>query len=488
VLQCYTPVASYYRLVKTIEDDPEFETGKARKRLRRFVEGHEHAIQEKAEIMIDHFHDSGDRPEEGRRQGAGDGGHRQHRGGPCNTRVAFDAYPRPSEKSPYKAIVAFSRRTRVRRREERQRGEDERLPPAPKFRSSSATTRTASLIVAEKFPDGLRRAAAAHDVRGQGPVPTSRPCKPCRGLKPRPSTEARCVHPRLRETIPTALRLRFADYYRTTVLSKEVDPNKLHDPQGPTWTAIRCIRKAEVKRLVELYLGDAGPRPGWTRSSTPGVARYSTDLDEDGSGRVQGQGQDVRPHLQLSGDGVDVLAPGVGIPLDLPQLSDPETSPRRRRKTCRKGVLETVDMDSYRLEVKGATGDRPWADRDGTIDPSPLGGVGGKAEAEVDQLSNILRSFNDQFGNIEWKDADKIRPGHHGGRSPARSARIRRYQKRQAALRQAETRGSSTNNALRRIMTEILVDHTEPVQAVQRQRQLPQMAWRHGVQSHLRRG
>ena len=53
----YTPVASYYRLAKTVEDDPEFDTQKAQKKLRRYVESHEHAIRAKAEIMVDHFHE-----------------------------------------------------------------------------------------------------------------------------------------------------------------------------------------------------------------------------------------------------------------------------------------------------------------------------------------------------------------------------------------------------------------------------------------------
>ena len=48
---------SYYRLIKTIEDDPVFDVKKAQKKLRRFIEGHEHAIRLKAEIMVDHFHE-----------------------------------------------------------------------------------------------------------------------------------------------------------------------------------------------------------------------------------------------------------------------------------------------------------------------------------------------------------------------------------------------------------------------------------------------
>lgn len=57
VLKCYTPIASYYKLVKAIEGDPEFDTKKAKKKLRKYVESHDHAIRLKAEIMVDHFHE-----------------------------------------------------------------------------------------------------------------------------------------------------------------------------------------------------------------------------------------------------------------------------------------------------------------------------------------------------------------------------------------------------------------------------------------------
>ena len=57
VLEHYTPVDSYYRLVKTVEGDPDFDTKRAGKKLRRYVEDHDHAIRLKAEIMVDHFHE-----------------------------------------------------------------------------------------------------------------------------------------------------------------------------------------------------------------------------------------------------------------------------------------------------------------------------------------------------------------------------------------------------------------------------------------------
>ena len=58
VLQNYLTYPTYFKLVKTIEDDPEFNEEKAKKVLRRFVELHPHAIKEKTAIMLDHFMNS----------------------------------------------------------------------------------------------------------------------------------------------------------------------------------------------------------------------------------------------------------------------------------------------------------------------------------------------------------------------------------------------------------------------------------------------
>ncbi|WP_207420234.1 type I restriction endonuclease subunit R [Desertivirga brevis] len=55
VLSNYTTYKSYYEIEKSVEDNPEFETSKAQKKLRAFVEQHPETIGTKAEIMLDHF-------------------------------------------------------------------------------------------------------------------------------------------------------------------------------------------------------------------------------------------------------------------------------------------------------------------------------------------------------------------------------------------------------------------------------------------------
>ena len=71
------------------------------------------------------------------------------------------------------------------------------------------------------------------------------------------------------------------------------------------------------------------------------------------------------------------------------------------------GILETIDMDSYRVEKKAAMR-IALADEDGEIGPVPTTGGGHKPEPELERLSNILKAFNDQFGNIEWTDSDRV--------------------------------------------------------------------------------
>src|SRR3984885_14059983 len=65
-------------------------------------------------------------------------------------------------------------------------------------------------------------------------------------------------------------------------------------------------------------------------------------------------------------------------------------------------------MDSYRVEKREAQKIQ-LPDADAEIGPVPTDAIGGKREPELDRLSNILKTFNDQFGGIDWRDADRVR-------------------------------------------------------------------------------
>ena len=72
------------------------------------------------------------------------------------------------------------------------------------------------------------------------------------------------------------------------------------------------------------------------------------------------------------------------------------------------GILESIDLDSYRLEAQDSMS-LVLEDEDAEVDPVPAGQVGMKSDPEMDLLSSILSMFNDMFGNIEWSDADNVR-------------------------------------------------------------------------------
>jgi type I restriction enzyme R subunit len=56
VLKNYTTYATYFKLLKACEDDPNVERKKAARALARFLKLHPHNIAQKTEVMVEHFH------------------------------------------------------------------------------------------------------------------------------------------------------------------------------------------------------------------------------------------------------------------------------------------------------------------------------------------------------------------------------------------------------------------------------------------------
>ena len=87
----------------------------------------------------------------------------------------------------------------------------------------------------------------------------------------------------------------FADYYRTTILSEETDPNKLHDLKAAL-DGYQVYSPEQVGQFVALYLGGAGrdtARPD-SRRLRGGLLQATR---RGWPGGLQGQGQGVCSHL-----------------------------------------------------------------------------------------------------------------------------------------------------------------------------------------------
>lgn len=80
--------------------------------------------------------------------------------------------------------------------------------------------------------------------------------------------------------------------------------------------------------------------------------------------------------------------------------------PTSKEEDLSKGILEAIDMDSYRVEKK-AVMKIALEDTDAEIEPLPVEGGGRRSEPELDRLSNIIKAFNESFGTL-FNDGDRV--------------------------------------------------------------------------------
>jgi type I restriction enzyme R subunit len=247
----------------------------------------------------------------------------------------------------------------------------------------------------------------------------------------------------------------FADYYRTTILAEETDPNKLHDLKA-TLDDYQVYSPAQVDDFAALYLSGAD-RDRLDPILDACVADYRERLDEDAQVDFKGKAKaflrtygflsSILPYTNAEWEKLSIF-----LTFLVPKLPAPV------EEDLSKGILEAIDMDSYRVE-KQASMRIALPDADAEIEPVPTVGGGHKPEPELDLLSNIIKAFNDQFGNIPWTDADRVRR-LITEEIPARVAADTAYQNARKYSDKQNAR-IEHDKALMRVMTALLQDDTE---------------------------
>lgn len=449
VLKHYTPVESYYKLVKTVESDPEFDTKRAKKKLRRYVESHDHAIQLKAEIIIDHFHE----------QVLALG----KIGGQARAMVVTSGIERAIQyyhaitdylsecKSPHRAIVAFSG-------EFDYGGTKVTEASLNGFSSNQIADKIQEdpyrfLICADKFQTGYDEPL----------LHTMYVDKMLSGIKAvQTLSRLNRAHPQKHDVFvldfmndADTIQKAFADYYRTTILAEETDPNRLHDLKA-VLDGYQVYATEQIEAFVELYLGGAD-RDRLDPILDAGVAVYKDQLDEDGQVDFKGKAKaftrtygflaSILPYTNAEWEKLSIflnfLVPKLPAPIE---------------EDLSKGILEAIDMDSYRVEKQTAR-QIQLPDADAQIEPVPTTGGGRMAEPELDRLSNIIKTFNDQFGNIPWTDGDRV----HKLITEDIPNRVSADTAYQNAKKNSDKQNARIEHdkALARVMTAVLKDDTE---------------------------
>jgi type I restriction enzyme R subunit len=211
-----------------------------------------------------------------------------------------------------------------------------------------------------------------------------------------------------------------------------------------------------VESLVELFLAGA-ERDKLDPILDVCVGVYIADLDEDGQVDFKGKAKafvrtyqflaSILPYTNAEWEKLSIflnfLIPKLPAPID-EDLSN--------------GILEAIDMDSYRVEVKEAM-KIALPDADAEVGPVPTSGGGRKPEPELDRLSNIIKAFNDQFGNIPWQDKDRIQRAITEDILP-KVAADKAYKNAMKNSDKAAAR-LEHDRALQKAVVDLLNDHTE---------------------------
>ena len=394
VLGNYTTVQSYFNLIKRIDDDPEFDSKRARKKLTKYVHDHQYAIQTKAEIIVDHFETAVAQMVKGKARAmvVTDGVERA-----INYYNAINQCLQ-ERGSPHKAIVAFS----GEREFDGQTVSESSLNGFPSNRIAEQVRQDPYriLVCADKFQTGYDEPL----------LHTMYVDKTLAGIKAvQTLSRLNRAHPDKTNTFvldfmntADTIRDAFKDYYRTTVLAEETDPDKLHDMK-----ASLDHRQVYSQDQVDQVMGNllhGNSRAVLDPILDPCIAPYLA-LDEDGQVDFKATAKvfvrlyaflsQVLPYANPEWERLFTF-----LNLLIPRLPAPE------EEDLSKGILEAVDIESYRAE-RQETIQIALADENAEIQPVPTGGGGSLSEPDMDPLSQIIADFNLLWGD-NFTDPDRV--------------------------------------------------------------------------------
>ena len=446
VLQNYTSIQSYFNIMKKIDEDPEFDSKRAQRRLRHYVEGHENAIRSKSEIMVDHFNESIFIP--------------QLLGARARAMVVTDSVNRAidyylamsqyiQEKGlPFRAIIAFSGE---RTHNEKSVSESSLNGfPSGKIPEMIQEDPYRILICADKFQTGYDEPllSAMYVDKTLGGIKAVQTLS--RLNRAAPNKDSAFVLDFMNN--PDAIKAAFEDYYQTSILSEETDPDKLHDLRG-TLDQYQIYSWEQIDEFAEAFLNDTDRSKLDPRLDTC-VEEYKK-LDEDGQVEFKSSAKaftrlyaflsQVLPYGNAKWEKLSIFLNFLVNKLPAPIEED-----------LSRGVLEAVDMDSYRMERKAAQS-ISLAEEDAEIDPVLPGAGRGAHEPEMDRLSNIINEFNKTWGG---KFSNPSRVSEVLNRMPEQVLEDQQYHnaRKNSGRQNAQI---ELDSALRRLVTSMVRCQTE---------------------------
>lgn len=395
VLKGYTTYQSYYRIVKSIEGDPEFDRIQANKKLRYFVESRPENVLEKARIIVEHFHT---------KTASKIGGEARAMVICAGIERAIDYYYEiekllKERNSPYRCIVAFTG--------EQDYGGKKVTESSINGFPSSQIEKTFKkdpyrfLIVADKFQTGYDE-PLLHTMYVDKPLQGVKTVQTLSRLnRTRPKKTDTCVIDFVNTT--DEIEKAFQDFYKCTILERETDPNKLND-------LIDVIEKYDIYMQREV---EELNTHFWSKDSRKTIDPILDTCKERFKAlKIEAQ-VECKSAIKTFIRTYDFLSKIIECTVEwemkqtfysllihkLPKLAMEDTT---------EGLLDSVDFDKYRI-VKREERDIKLKNESAFVAPVPTAINTGVAEEDITKLSDIVDDFNLHFGNIEWKDPDVVR-------------------------------------------------------------------------------
>ncbi|MDI3322419.1 type I restriction endonuclease subunit R [Pinibacter soli] len=393
VLQNYTTYQSYYALLKKIEDDPEYDKLKAQKKLKAYVESHEHAIKKKSALMIENFMENVIR----KKRMGGLAKAMLVTGTRANAvkyKIAFDEYLRKIN-SPYKAIVAFSGEIDGQTEANLNGFSSNAIP------SEFDKNEYRFLLVANKYQTGfdqplLHTMYVDKKLGGVNAVQTL--------------SRLNRSHPLKKDTFVldfanTAddIKSAFDPYFESTILGDATDPNKLFDLQDAL-DNFQVYTKEQVTDFSDKILGKvAVDQLHAILDSSSAIFRNDLAIEQQVDFRAK-----VKTYVRL------YIFLSQIVPFENPYLERLYIFLSHLQNKLggeapidmAQGILDNIDMDSYRLQLEATN--NIAMEQGEELQPMPTDMRSGISDSDIDNLSNILKTFNDRYGT-KFEDVDKVR-------------------------------------------------------------------------------
>ena len=395
VLKNYVTYETYFGLLKKIEDDPEYDKKKAERLLIGYVEKHEHAIEKKIKIIVEHFEEKITDEIYGKAKAMIVTKSRLHA---VRYKIAFDKYL--AEKGyKHKALVAFSGTVKDSALEytEANMNKFSESKTAEEFKKDEYKF----LIVAEKFQTGFDQPllTAMYVDKKLGDV------KAVQTLSRLNRTTSGKENVFVLDFVNEIddIKDSFQPYYTTTVLSEGTDPNMIHDLERDVFS-FKLFTEFEVNGFMDEYLHGAKPD------------KLNAILDEIVS-RIKEEKNDeeIEQFKSLVSDYMKKYAfISQIVTFEDPQLEKlfvflkmlNKKLPRRKDQLPYE-VLEAIDMETYKIQKRQETS-VILDNTEGTIYPMSGNGSGTmQIHDETDQLSKIIKEINERFG-ANFSVEDKV--------------------------------------------------------------------------------